>query len=336
MSEGDEVGTKGADNSRPLEESARAAARTFFGDGPPPEFVAHGDTRVYRVRREADFVLRLHVPLVEGAEGPRRSDAAIESECMWLDALSEDLDLIVPRPVAAKHGGGFVERIDRRNGDPVACTALGWIEGEPIEGPRDDGFGRELGAQIAALHGHACSWTMPPGFEASVLDRTAWPALPAHFDALVQVGALSGDDVDRLAAFMAATEREPRMPADEIVGLIHGDLHDGNLLRTDAGMAILDFGRAGVGSFRYDLAQALQMLSPAVRQSCVDAYAEVFPLETDDVRVLEEHFVGSFIETLAHHAPNPDEVEYLAQAVPLARQFADLYLADRPFLFGVK
>ncbi len=329
-------GALAAEGSRPhpLDGVAVTAATGLFGEGLAPELVAHGDSRIYRVHREADFVLRLHVPLEVAVDEPPRQASFLESECLWLAALTADTDLVVPRPVIAGTDGQFVGHAQSDGGEQIAFTVLEWIEGEPIGGPLDEAFAYRLGEQIATLHGHGHSWTRPPGFEVPVHDRRAWPKLHERFESLVEAGTLAAEDVERLRRFTDRVEEQPLASAADAIGLIHGDLHDGNLLQTDSGIAILDFGRIGVGPWLYDLAQGLQMFGPAVRRSCVDAYAQTFPVDADDVRVLEEHFVGALVETLAHHAPNPDEHEYLRRALPIAREFADLYLDDRPFLFG--
>ena len=116
-----------------------------------------------------------------------------------------------------------------------------------------------------------------PGFVRPTWD---WPEIARQLE-----GRLGPDDrrvvdavADRLRPLLVSLPRDPSS-----FGLIHSDLHRGNLLYQRGGVAAIDFDDCGWGWFAYDLATILSSAErfgagPRERDACLDAYARVRPL----------------------------------------------------------
>jgi Ser/Thr protein kinase RdoA (MazF antagonist) len=311
------------------------AARSFLGEEFTLTFLGHGESLTHRVDgAEGRFLLRVHSPVCAPLNPEFSTDAAIESECAWLNALCDETELVVQRPVPSPTGGTILS-LPSASGEPVACTLLTWVEGESVEGKHTPEQAARLGELLAALHGHAQGWTPPPEFERPVLRAEDWRAGLERADGLVGLGLITRADHDLLARTVDQAEGElgPLEDRPERVGLIHGDLHRGNVVFHDGAPRPIDFGRAGFGPWLLDLAECVAGLGPARRRDMVEAYARRHPLEDGDLRHLEGYMAASLVETFGHHTPNPEEHDWLERAVPAWAPHMRRYVAGEPFLY---
>jgi hypothetical protein len=70
---------------------ALEALRAYALRGPQLTFLGHNDTITYPVETGgAQYLLRLHLPVVEAFAGERQSLRAIASELLWLEALGRE------------------------------------------------------------------------------------------------------------------------------------------------------------------------------------------------------------------------------------------------------
>lgn len=277
---------------------------------------------------------------VEGADGAyvlRRHDserqppAHVASELAWLDALAADAEVPAPTPVRRVDGELAPVAEAGPFGRPAALwTLLRWVDGETLgrlPGEHEAGL---IGAVLAALHRRAKGWSPPPGFA-----RPAYDA--AHFAAaarglLDRVGALLDPptlaDVD--AALGRGTAVLDELGRDDAqVGLIHADIHDGNLVYggTPKRVGVIDFERVGFGCWALDLAMALHYLPGGLHAPLVAAYAARAELTPAAREALPELRFLAAIENLAVLSAIPAEAEFLpaelsllaAQAGRLAR-----------------
>lgn len=96
-------------------------------------FIWHGDDATLRVDEPgADTsILRIHIPIA-AATGTHVADPkAMNSERLWLETLSQDIDLVLRKP-ARNRAGELATRVpvDAAN-EPVNCTLLYRLPGGP-------------------------------------------------------------------------------------------------------------------------------------------------------------------------------------------------------------
>ena len=124
-------------------------------------------------------------------------------------------------------------------------------------------------------------------------------------------------------------------PSVRHYGLIHADLHSGNIVFKHDRPFPIDFGRCGYGYFLYDMAGAMLELHPKLRRKFIQGYESVRGLESGYVRDLECFFVMFMIENYCHHAPDPRETSGLLHEQPFAQAYIRAYLNETSFLFDV-
>lgn len=315
---------------------AELAVEAFLTEKASLELIGHGECLTYRVSAPSGgYLLRVHSPISPPVHPGFFTTGAIESECAWLHALADETDLVVQRPVPGPQDG-YVLSVPRSDvDDPVPCTLLSWVDGETLEGRRTARQAGRLGEMIAKLQEHARRWVRPPGFERPAHGPVWWRRALARIDELVAIGVVSVADRAFLARVVDEIDRElaPLAHDPDRVGLIHADLHAENYVFHRGVPRPLDFGRACIGPWLYDVAECVGHLGPERRRELVESYAKVWPLEHGDLRRLEGYFVGALVEVFGHHARDPGMHDYLARAVPAWTPHMRRYVDREPFLF---
>ena len=212
----------------------------------------------------------------------------IASEMMWLMALRQDTDILVPQVLRATDGS-LVQTLAASDLDkPRHVTVYGFLMGS--EPPEDDlipGF-RRLGEISARMHLHAKTWTTPPDFtrpswspDEILDDRLSWghwrDGVAVEGETLALLAKLEGAVRKRLAALPTGRDH---------YGLIHADLRLANLLVEGGQTAIIDFDDCGYGWYLFDLAAALSFLEersdvPDLIASWFEGYRRVAMVPAD-------------------------------------------------------
>lgn len=281
---------------------ALAALRRFPVRPDRVRLVQYEDNAVYAV----DAGTRRWMLRVSVRDG--RSPLEQEAELRWLDRIRAAGTVEVPEPVRTVDGARLCTL-----GDSVAAL-FGWVVGTPSPTVVSDGLAQQWGTATAQLHllaRPAGPFARPSWDRDTVIDRGA--ALTSRGTALV--GA------DGMAVLRAAAARVGEHGGAER-GLIHADLHRGNVVETpEHGLAVIDFDDCGFGPLLLDIATAL---SSVVRlcthrpehyrrfaRRFLDAYRQVRPLPQPMDRFAEFLVLREFVilDFLAQSA-NPTVAAY--------------------------
>jgi Ser/Thr protein kinase RdoA (MazF antagonist) len=120
----------------------------------------------------------------------------------------------------------------------------------------------------------------------------------------------------------------------QVWGLIHADLHDGNYLLHGNEFRPIDFARCGFGYYLYDVASTLQYLPPAVRSSFFEGYQTSQKLPENYIQIVEGFFIMAMIDVLSFHVSNPQEQQGVSDTVKdVAKNHIPFYLGGESFLF---
>jgi Ser/Thr protein kinase RdoA (MazF antagonist) len=226
---------------RPIEaEVISEAARAFGLDVDGLSFVRDVANIVY-----VDGV-EPHTRFLRFTHRDDHAESQIHAEIEWLHFLvGEGLPVCRPlpardgRPVVRASGDYTAVLIDRVRGQPVSLEEFC----EPVF--------EQMGAFLGRLHRVSADFV--PGDPARV--RPHWRALD---DVDRVVGSWPGSDVILADAFRAAVDRLSTFAVSpERYGLIHADLHRGNIFLHDDGIDVFDFDDSCYAFLVADIANAV-------------------------------------------------------------------------------
>ncbi|HEX6606228.1 MAG TPA: phosphotransferase [Chloroflexia bacterium] len=268
-----------------------AVAALAAYDLPPVRvrLLAHRFNTTFHVDTEggARYVLRINragAPTVE----------TVGSELAWLAALRRDTALEVPAPVATRAGALLTVADAPGVPHPHICVLFRWMPGHLSRHGLTPRRMERVGVLMAQLQDHADHWERPPGFTRGRVD---WPVamgrtLPDPYGPEV-VAYIEGLVAETLSAVEAApvTEALARVRAavqalgqgPDAFGLIHADLHYGNLLFSGDTVRAIDFDDCGFGFRLFDFGVMLSAVLdwpayPALRAALLAGYRRVRPL----------------------------------------------------------
>ncbi|HEX3489724.1 MAG TPA: phosphotransferase [Streptosporangiaceae bacterium] len=217
------------------------------------------------------------------------SQAEIESELAWMDALRAEAGVRTPR-VQPGPGGERVMTMPDAGADGALrhCVRFEYLPG--IE-PADDDASHfaELGEITARMHQHARQWTRPAWFTRFRWDHdTAFGARArwGRWQDGIGVGpaerAVLGRLDDALAGRLAAFGTGP-----ERFGLVHADTRLANLLVDGGRVSVIDFDDSGFSWFLYDVGTAVSFFEhqphvPELVDSWLSGYRRVLSLPAED------------------------------------------------------
>jgi Ser/Thr protein kinase RdoA (MazF antagonist) len=287
--------------------AAREALRAFPIAPDEVQVVALSENVTFRVteRNGGDaYVLRLHRP-------GYHTLAELQAERVWTRALA-DAGIAVPIPVTTRDGGDYVRVSVEALGQQREAGVTRWIEGELLANVLQDSdeaavlerWFEQLGGLEARMHNQSSGWRPPPSFRRHAVDADGLmgeaPFWGPFWDHPILSPVERGLLLDTRDRIRGAMERYGRDPAT--FGMIHADMHPGNLLVDGDRLTVIDFDDAGFGWHAYDIAVALfyYQSSPhfaAVQRMFVRGYRAERDL-TDDVLALVPMFL--LVRGLAH------------------------------------
>jgi Ser/Thr protein kinase RdoA (MazF antagonist) len=200
-----------------------------------------------------------------------RSDAELDSELAWLEALARDTDLTLP----VVHFSTRVDIQDLPAGG--RCIAFGWVWGRQCQHRPSRRLVGDLGRVLATLHAHARRFHPPAGFTRPTLDirRLTWAgtweaSLLARRPIDPATRRLLGEVAARVEAALAQLGTDPA-----VHGLVHGDLHLGNVLDHHGQARPLDFDDAAWGHYAMDLAITVDSVPEPLQPVLLEGYQAV-------------------------------------------------------------
>ena len=225
------------------------------------------------------------------------SMAELRSEVRWVRSLGA-FGVPVPTALATTDGDYYVSlEVD---GEPHHVGVVAWVDGAPLGGPTAaegadvvQHYG-QIGALAAQLRSHHAQWQSPAGFTRRSWDAAGFVGPAPLWGRFWKVAALSAGQRalfstcrDRLVSDLSALPTSP-----EHFGLIHSDLHLGNLLADGDQLTMIDFDDAGFGWFVHELAVALHPVveepwEADARVALLDGYRRVHPFSAAEEAQLD-------------------------------------------------
>ncbi|OAX48810.1 Homoserine kinase [Paenibacillus sp. AD87] len=293
-------------------------------------FIQLSDTITYKIdtSRLKSYLLRIH--------SNRLSKEAIRSELTLLQSLGTSDDLHVPQGVASRDGSYVLSMEAEEAGMYFYITMMNWVDGEHMDGNEvNKRCAYRMGSMAAKLHEATTRFVPSVDF-----DRPEWgeesfkvdmSKLSRYYTRFLsnQAWKTYQRASHKILSQLANLDQNPQH-----YGIIHGDLHIGNIVFNDEQPNPIDFGRCGYGYYLYDIANTILGLFPAQRLEFIRGYESVRTLPRDYVEVLESFFIMCIIENYSHHSSDPREASRLIDEQPYAQACIREYLMNTPFLFN--
>lgn len=285
-----------------LQHGENTTFRVNLPENPPVNLVKYSASNLYHPSR---FLLRIHRPGYQ-------NEASIASELIWLAALRR-AGLPVPEPVP-NHSGDLYT-IARVPGipSPRVCSLLRWMDGRFYEENPQPRHMEAVGRLMACLHAQSETWQPPPAFSRRSWDSEGlfgdgggfnlpkaqlWDLIPAQYAG--QFHAIA----EQASTAMASLDAVP-----DCSGLIHADLHLGNVLfaRDSATGRLqarpIDFDDCGFAHWVYDFAAVLGDYRadepyPLFHDALLSGYAEVRQLPLEQLKHLDTFIAARLVSLM--------------------------------------
>jgi Ser/Thr protein kinase RdoA (MazF antagonist) len=233
------------------------------------ERLIHAENTTFKITApQGRFNLRISRPGYQ-------STSNIQSEILFLKAL-RDAGFRVPMPWQDRLVPASHENVpESRN-----CVLFGWLQGEFSGGVMTIDRAHKIGQVMARLHEFSREWTLPHGFDRQHLHK--WAFEPRQRHPMDEPTPLAFEE-DRLLMIEVDAEARTLLASlqtdPDWYGLIHSDLHLGNVLFEGDELNIIDFDDTGFGFWHYDFAAAL-----------------AYPVGSDDFSSLQEAMLDGYLQ----------------------------------------
>ncbi|MBD3919454.1 phosphotransferase [Paenibacillus sp. PR3] len=291
-------------------------------------FIQQSDTITFRIETETDnrFLLRVHT------NGMSREE--IQSELLLLNAIAVRDGITVPTGHASRQGS-YVLDYTTEQGGTLYVTLMRWLDGELLSGGSTDDQIRNLGMMIARLHQATADFAPPADCVRPIWGKDSFikdmGKLERFYDRFLSV---KGWEMYQSASARIQALLTALIPNEDNYGLIHADLHLGNVVFQGDVPFPIDWGRCGYGYYLYDLAGTMVGLYPHQRRILLEGYEGVAGPQHHIEETLSCFFVMIMIENYCNHVSDPREIPGLLEQQPYAQAIIRDFLNGDPFLFN--
>ncbi len=302
-------------------------------------FIRHGDTISYQVETSAgeNYLLRLHVPKTQSMGTHGADYSAVNAEMLWLEALCQDTDLVLPQPIRNQSGALVTQVQSPEAGEKINCTLLRWVEGDPYQRDletADSAF--QIGKIAAALHNHASRWQIPEGFTRPDRDIPYFEKMLQGIQPAVTDSRIRSSDYAVLETSVHLLIEQLRAIGKDrqVFGLLHADMHKGNMLLHQGQIRLIDFSFCAFGNFMFDLAICMSDMKKELHPAFLVGYQSLRPLPAGYQSLIEGFFIGSMVGTFSYWVPDPVATVLLTRKVPqIIEEYAVKYNQGAHFWF---
>ena len=224
------------------------------------------------------------------------SDAALQSELLWMEALTNS-GVLTPPIIRGKTGKSVHLVSSEGIPAPHQVDLLAWVDGKTPEPKTIVSTFFTLGKENARLHRHAELWARPKDFTRHAWDEVGMLEHPI-WGQYEDLGRLSSEQLNILdqAREIVKSKLEGYGKSSDRFGLIHADLMPENLMVNGDDVNIIDFDDGGFGWFMYDFATALAVYQAEsfykeIYQSWLKGYRSTRSLSEEDVDMIPTFLV---------------------------------------------
>lgn len=244
-----------------LRKLAKEALKRFPVKVKSIDFIHHGENATFKITdaKNKNYMLRIH-------RANYNSYEAIHEELKWLEDISKTTQLKVPKPLRSKNKNLIETVVTDGILTPRKTCLFHWIDGYRVYASVSPKHMYMIGQTIGDLQHNTIN--------KKVKHRNYWSA-----DGLIGLNPRLGKisnlltaskanqsfiNKERARVFKIIKAYETKYPKK--MGLIHADMHFGNVIFTKDDIGVIDFDDSGYGAFLYDLAVPLIMIEDILRK----------------------------------------------------------------------
>lgn len=291
------------------------------------ELVRHNENATFYVDLASDDTpigLRLHTRAPgTGFDPDAYTPRALRSTLEWMEALAQNTEITVQRPMRSKDGELTVE-VEDHNGEPVLCSVLEWIDGTALDQdhPQAEAHIQAFGAVVAKLHQHSVSWSPPEGFCRPSYGGEFMSGVISRIEQGLKADLFDEVDFDQIKLAVdritSQIDSAKNIPSDW--GLVHADLGGGNILVHGDEIRPIDYTLCSYAPYLFEVGAATVSLQRRWRQSFLAGYQTSRPLGSQELAQMEAGAIQGFLAAVSYHVSNPSAYEWITRRVPQVAQ----------------
>lgn len=306
---------------------------------PIVEFIRHNENITYKVTEkdsENTYLLRLHKPITKNMQGIQTKREAIQSELEYLLAWSSDSEIPVQIPVLNLNGELVTSVVIEC--EEVHCSVLKWISGETMS--KGDFTSREtvhtFGNAIADLHQFSRSFNQGSSFIRPEYGIEWVNDMLFKWRSGEKNDIITTNELQILeSAFSLVTDHMKEMSKNlETWGLIHGDIHYSNLIRTSRGISFIDFGLSGFGYYASDVAMGALFTKRELRDDLLSGYTSVISGRVD-IAQLEDLMFLSISDLYAFRLSTKEMHMWIREHIPSLTALCESLLTGKTVFYNI-
>ena len=258
-----------------------------------------------------------------------RTPENLRAEIAFVRFLAEDGRVKVPHPIENSDGDFYTSIPHAASGRMFHCVLYSWILGEELEDEPTDEQLTALGAAMATMHIAAPGFTLPEGSALPTFDDPLW--WTEDF-LLSEKSVLDSEAKELIAQALSAIKSGvSKFYANATPGVIHADMHGGNVLWHDGGLSVIDFDDCGLGLPIQDFATALYYFDTPEQDAAFKAgYKSIAPIPECSEKEMKMFFLQRRVvllnylyetSNLEHKSMIP---EYQEETLRRVRNFLEL------------
>jgi len=307
------------------------------------KYISHNENIIYQIidnKSSKKYLLKIHYPKFKVFQDCRQDREVIYSELIWLEALCNDTEITFQMPIRSKQDNLVETFFSDELQQEINCSMLSWLEGKQFSRDNDsEETSEKLGILQATLHNHSQGWNFPVSLKRPFLNIELFDKYIEDLKPGIENHLLSSEyyEIFKKIIKMINSSIIHNGKDKKFFGIMHTDMHKGNLLKYKDEIRLIDFSFTKIGNYLFDTAICISNIQPRFFDSFFEGYISLRTLPKNFKEVIEAYFLGSIIGSISFMIHKPDCRDWLNRNLKrIAIDYGLKFLNNESFLFKLK